>query len=196
VKASVSDGLVSVPFEFDIVVREANQPPVWTTTIGTRRVNEGALLAFSIAATDTDLPAQPLTYRLVSGPWGMTLGTNGLVSWRPTEVQGPSTNRVRITVGDGYVAVPMEFDVIVRDAITGNAGPALGLSPKTDGSWTLRVTGAGGAWYQVQQRTLLSGTWVPISGTPEVFTLGTNTPVIVDLPAQGATTTFFRLRRL
>jgi hypothetical protein len=193
VRVSVSDATAAVPLEFDIVVREANQAPVWTTVVGTRRVNEGSLLSFTVSATDTDLPAQPLTYRLVNAPWGMTLGTNGLVSWRPTEVQGPSTNRVRITVGDGYVTVPLEFDVIVRDAITGTPGPSLSLSPRSDGSWSLRISGAGGARYQVEQLTELGGTWVPVPALSEVLTQGVNTPVDLMLPAQSTFSSFFRL---
>jgi hypothetical protein len=187
--------MASVPLEFDIVVREVNQAPVWTTVVGTRRVNEGALLAFSVSATDADLPAQPLTYRLLTAPWGMTLGSNGLVSWRPTEVQGPSTNRVRITVGDGYVTVPLEFDVIVRDAITGSPGPTLSLSPGSDGSWSLRVSGIGGARYQVEQLTVLGSSWAPVSGVSEVVTQGSNAPVVLVLPAQAATLRVFRLGR-
>ena len=196
VRVSVSDAVAAVPLEFDIVVREANQAPVWTTVVGTRRVNEGSLLSFTVSATDSDLPAQPLTYRLLSAPWGLTLGTNGLVSWRPTEVQGPSTNRVRITVGDGYVTVPLEFDVIVRDAITGTLGPALSLSSRSDGSWTLRVSGAGGARYQVEQLTVLGATWVPAPGVPEVVTQGTNAPTSIQLPANAAPGLFIRLRKL
>ena len=193
VRVGVSDGLASVPLEFDIVVRELNQAPVWTTVVGTRRVNEGALLSFTVSAIDTDLPAQPLTYRLVNAPWGMTLGTNGLVSWRPTEVQGLSTNRVRITVGDGYVTVPLEFDVVVRDAITGTPGPSLSLSPRSDGSWSLRVSGIGGARYQVEQLTVLGVSWTPVSGVSEVVTQGSNAPVTLILPAQAVPSRFFRL---
>jgi hypothetical protein len=195
VRVGVSDGMASVPLEFDIVVREVNQAPVWTTVVGTRRVNEGALLAFSVSATDADLPAQPLTYRLLSAPWGMTLGTNGLLSWRPTEVQGPSTNRVRITVGDGYVTVPLEFDVIVRDAITGSPGPTLGLVTKADGSWSLQIRGIGGARYQVEQVTALGASWAPVPGVSEVVTQGSNAPVVLVLPAQAATLRVFRLGR-
>jgi hypothetical protein len=195
VRVSVSDATAAVPLEFDIVVREANQAPVWTTVVGTRRVNEGSLLSFTVSATDSDLPAQPLTYRLVNAPWGLTLGTNGLVSWRPTEVQGPSTNRVRITVGDGYVTVPLEFDVIVRDAITGTPGPSLSLSPRSDGAWSLRVSGIGGARYQVEQLMVLGASWVPAPGVPEVVTQGTNAPVVLILPAQASTTRFYRLGR-
>ncbi len=195
VRVGVSDGTASVPLEFDIVVREVNQVPVWTTVVGTRRVNEGALLAFSVSATDADLPAQPLTYRLLSAPWGMTLATNGLLSWRPTEVQGPSTNRVRISVGDGVATVPMEFDVIVRDAITGSPGPTLGLVTKADGSWSLQIRGVGGARYQVEQVTVLGATWAAIPGVPEVVTQGSQVPVVVDLPLQPETMRFLRLGR-
>jgi hypothetical protein len=195
VRVSVSDGVAMVPLEFDIVVRELNQVPVWVTPALTRRVSEGVLLSFPVVATDADLPAQPLTYRLVGSPWGMMMSTNGIVSWRPTEVQGPSTNRVRIAVSDGVASVPLEFDVIVRDAITGSPGPTLSLSPRLDGSWTLRVAGIGGGRYQVEQLTQLGGTWVPVSGVPEVVTQGVNTPVDLLLPSQSVSSRFIRLVR-
>jgi hypothetical protein len=113
VTVSVSDGSVSVPQEFDVVVLESNRLPSWVTLVTTRRVSEGALLTFTVQATDTDLPAQRLTYRLVTGPTGMVVTTNGVVSWRPTEAQGPSTNRVRIGVSDGVAGISQEFDVLV-----------------------------------------------------------------------------------
>jgi hypothetical protein len=196
VRVRVSDGVANVSLEFSIVVNEVNQAPVWTTVVATRRVNEGALMSFSVVATDADLPAQPLTYRLVSSPWGLTLSTNGVVSWRPTEIQGPSTNRVRITVSDGVASVPLEFDVIVRDAITGSPGPTLGLSARIDGSWALRVAGIGGGRYQVEQRTQLSGTWSPVPGVPEVLTEGTTVPTSIVLPANASPGLFIRLRKL
>ena len=113
VTVSVSDGSVSVPQEFDVVVLESNRLPSWVTLVTTRRVSEGSLLTFNVQATDTDLPAQRLTYRLVTGPTGMVVTTNGVVSWRPTKAQGPSTNRVRIGVSDGVAGISQEFDVLV-----------------------------------------------------------------------------------
>jgi hypothetical protein len=196
VRVRVSDGVANVSLEFSIVVNEVNQAPVWVTPAVTRRVSEGVLVSFPVVATDADLPAQPLTYRLVSSPWGMTLSTNGVVSWRPTEIQGPSTNRVRIAASDGIASVPLEFDVIVRDAITGSPGPTLGLSARVDGSWTLRVAGIGGGRYQVEQRTQLSGTWSPVPGVPEVLTEGTTVPTSIVLPANAFPGLFIRLRKL
>jgi hypothetical protein len=111
----VSDGVVTVPQEFDVVVQESNRLPSWVTLVTTRRVAEGSLLTFNVQATDSDLPAQVLTYRLVNGPTGLTVTTNGLVSWTPTEAQGPSTNRVRIAVGDGVGSISQEFDILVAE---------------------------------------------------------------------------------
>jgi hypothetical protein len=115
VRVAVSDGVVAVPQEFDVVVLESNRLPSWVTLVTTRRVAEGSLLTFNVQATDSDLPAQVLTYRLANGPTGLTVTTNGLVSWTPTEAQGPSTNRVRITVGDGVGSISQEFDILVAE---------------------------------------------------------------------------------
>jgi len=195
VRLRVSDGVVAVSLEFQVTVAESNAAPVWTTVVGTRRVSEGSLMTFTVSATDSDLPAQALTYRLLSGPWGLTV-SNGVVNWRPTEVQGPSTNRVSIGVSDGVVSTPLEFDVIVRDAIVGSPGPSLSLSPRSDGSWSLRISGAGGARYQVEQLTVLGATWVPAPGLSEVVTEGTNAPTSIQLPANAAPGLFIRLRKL
>ena len=115
VRVAVSDGVVAVPQEFDVVVLESNRLPSWVTLVTTRRVAEGSLLTFAVQATDSDLPPQRLTYRLANGPTGLTVTTNGLVSWTPTEAQGPSTNRVRITVGDGVGSISQEFDILVAE---------------------------------------------------------------------------------
>ncbi|MCX6860797.1 MAG: hypothetical protein NTX70_11320 [Verrucomicrobia bacterium] len=79
-------------------------------------VSEGSTLVFQLKATDSDLPAQPLTYRLISGPTGLTVSTNGVVTWRPTEEQGPSTNQVRVDVHDGVEATPQEFNIVVQES--------------------------------------------------------------------------------
>jgi len=196
VRFRVTDGVVAVPVEFQVTVAESNAAPVWTSVVGTRRVSEGTLLTFSVSATDSDLPAQPLAYRLLSGPWGLIVSTNGVVTWRPTEVQGPSTNRVRIGVSDGVVSTPLEFDVIVRDAIVGSPGPSLGLSVRPDGSLGLSLSGIAGGRYQVEQLTVLGGTWVPVPGIPEVVTEGINAPTLIQLPPNASPGLFIRLRKL
>jgi len=102
---------------FAQVVTKANpnKAPVWISAALNRRVSEGSTLSFQLRATDSDLPPQSLTYRLISGPTGLTVSTNGIVSWQPTEAQGPSTNRVRVDVHDGVEGTSQEFDIVVQE---------------------------------------------------------------------------------
>src|SRR5205823_5723823 len=60
------------------------------------------LLTFTASATDSDLPAQTLTYSLDAGaPAGAAINpATGVFTWTPTGAQGPSVNRVTIRVTD------------------------------------------------------------------------------------------------
>jgi formylglycine-generating enzyme required for sulfatase activity len=69
---------------------------------------------------DDDVPAQSLTVALVSGPMGLVV-TNGVLAWTPTEAQGPSTNRIVVTVSDGLATVTHEFTLTVLEV--GDGGP-------------------------------------------------------------------------
>src|SRR5207248_2532192 len=63
-------------------------------------INELTALNVSATATDADLPANTLTFALVSGPAGLTVAANGAIAWTPSEAQGPSTNVVTVRVFD------------------------------------------------------------------------------------------------
>jgi hypothetical protein len=64
-------------------------------------VNESSALAFSVAATDPDLPANSFTFALSSAPAGMTIDpATGAITWTPTEEQGPGTNTISVIVRD------------------------------------------------------------------------------------------------
>src|SRR6185436_17489438 len=73
-----------------IVVNEVNSAPV-LAPIGSRSVRETTQLSFTASATDSDLPAQSLTYTLDAGaPAGAAINPGtGLFTWTPTESQGP-----------------------------------------------------------------------------------------------------------
>ena len=103
---------------------------------------------------------------------------------------------MRIGVSDGVVSTPLEFDVIVRVAIVGSPGPSLGLSVRPDGSLGLSLSGIAGGRYQVEQLTVLGGTWVRVPGIPEVVTEGINAPTLIQLPPNAAPGLFIRLRKL
>jgi hypothetical protein len=123
-KIAVSDGDFTVTNSVGLSVLEVNQAPV-PTPLGTRRVSEGNLLSFTVGATDADLPAQRLIYSAVSAPAGVTVSSNGVVSWRPTEVQGPSTNVVLIRVTDDgrpALSATNAIQIVVNEV---NAAPIL-----------------------------------------------------------------------
>lgn len=87
---------------FTIVVSEQNVMPE-LTPIGDRSVDEGEELSFTARASDIDVPANSLTYRLASdAPSGTVIdATTGAFSWTPTEQQGPNEFEVRVIVNDG-----------------------------------------------------------------------------------------------
>ena len=88
--------------------------------IGNTTIDEQTLLAFTVAATDPDVPAQQLTFSLGSGSQlGATLnGTTGEFKWTPTEAQGPSTNLFSVIVTDNGIpsmSATQRFTVVVLD---------------------------------------------------------------------------------
>jgi hypothetical protein len=102
VEVSVGDGVTRSITVFAVVVRPSNTPPV-LADVSLRRVSETRSINFNLSATDADLPAQSLTFSLVSGPDGLTVSPAGQVAFAPTEAQGPSTNRVVVRVTDSGV---------------------------------------------------------------------------------------------
>ena len=92
----------SVTNSFIVSVAEVNTPPIFlypTNTTVISVIDTFPFDAFCVAV-DTDIPANPLTFALVSGPTGLTVSTNGEIDWTPTAAQGPSTNTVSISVTD------------------------------------------------------------------------------------------------
>jgi glucuronoarabinoxylan endo-1,4-beta-xylanase len=67
-------------------------------------INAGVTLVVTNMATDTDLPAQTLTFSVLTAPtnatFTMTDGTNGIFTWRPLVSQADTTNLVSVQVTD------------------------------------------------------------------------------------------------
>src|SRR6185436_12602114 len=121
ITAVVNDGTVSVTNSFTVIVTEVNSAPV-LPTISQQTVAEGSPLSVNYAATDNDIPANALTYLLVNPPSGMNINGIGLVTWTPTEAQGPGTNTIIAVVNDGTVSVTNSFTVRVTEV---NSAPVL-----------------------------------------------------------------------
>jgi hypothetical protein len=84
---------------FNVTVNEINVAPVLNVP-ASAAINELALYTNVATATDADLPANPLTFALVSGPPGLTVSTTGAIAWTPTEAQGPGVYTVSVSVTD------------------------------------------------------------------------------------------------
>src|SRR5205814_5980546 len=101
VSVSVTDNGVpalSVTNTFQVIVNEVNLAPVLTVPAD-QTMAEQTTLNVSTSAIDADIPANTLTFALVSSPTGMTIDpASGAISWTPTEAQGPSTNAVSVSV--------------------------------------------------------------------------------------------------
>ena len=96
-------------------------------------IQEGQSLVVPYMAQDFDLPAQNLTFRLDAAPAGAALTpTNGVFSWTPDFDQGPSTNRIVVSVtddGEPGMTATTSFSVVVQEA---NQVPVLPtIAPQT-----------------------------------------------------------------
>jgi hypothetical protein len=136
---------LSATNSFTVTVAEANTAPTLTLPPD-QAISEEVLWTANAVGTDSDLPANVLTYELVSGPVGLTVSTNGVISWTPTEAQGPSTNVVTVRVSDDgtpSLSATNSFTVTVAEA---NTAPTLTLPPDQTISeevlWTANAVGA------------------------------------------------------
>src|SRR5207247_2037307 len=86
-------------------VNEVNSSPVLTGQTN-RTINELTTLTVTNTATDGDLPANILRSEERRVATGARISASGVISWTPSEAQGPSTNTVTTIVTDnGATAV-------------------------------------------------------------------------------------------
>ena len=142
-----------------IAVNENNAPPV-LTTIPDRTAVLGEIVSFTASATDSDLPAQLVTFDFVGEvPAGATLdATNGVFSWTANTV---GTNTISIRATDhGTLALSdtKTFNVIVNGSwlIT-----AITLSSNVV---TLNWNAISGRVYNVEYKNSLNDSaWLPFA---------------------------------
>ncbi|MBX3732030.1 MAG: choice-of-anchor J domain-containing protein [Verrucomicrobiae bacterium] len=127
---AVNESRLSDVRSFIVTVREVNQAPVLVVP-EPQAIDEGTLLSVTATATDADLPPNALTFNLVDPPDGMTIHPEtGVITWTPTEAQGPTnaTVTVRVTdsspeaVNESQLSDVRSFTVTVREV---NQAPVL-----------------------------------------------------------------------
>jgi hypothetical protein len=173
----------------EIVVREVNEAPV-LEAVPHRTLKLPATMTLTLRATDADLPNQPLSYRLVSGPTGLTVTPSGLLSWIPTEAQAGTTNQVTVSVSDGFESVKTSFLVMVE------ASPRLSLQVQGSDALLIQAAGPPGALCRLEQANSASGVWMPVVGVADLMTQGFKQPVTIFISGPLKIAQIYRLRVL
>jgi hypothetical protein len=120
-----SSGLAVASTNFNVVVNEINTAPELYVPVF-QTLHDGATLIVTNIATDSDVPANTLTFNLVSAPSGVTLDPNtGVLTWTPTSAQvGTSTITLKVTDFNPWaktsqrLSVTNSFDVVVESIAT------------------------------------------------------------------------------
>jgi hypothetical protein len=84
-----------------VTVNEVNNAPTLTPLLS-QNIMEGGTLSVTNSATDADAPPQTITFSLdPGGPAGVAINpSNGLITWTPTEAQGPGTYSIIVRATD------------------------------------------------------------------------------------------------
>jgi hypothetical protein len=138
----------------------SNTPPALAAISNYTRI-AGAALTFTNSASDSDVPAQTLTFALLDNPGGATLTTNsGIFNWRPTLAQGGSSNVMKVVVTDSgspVLSATQSFSVVINVPAQPVLQPGL-----TNGLFSLLVVGDSGPDCIVQASTNLVG-WTTVT---------------------------------
>lgn len=172
---------------FSVRVLEVNVAPVLTLpAVGT--VEEQTALILTANATDADLPANTLTYELVSGPEGATVTPDGRLDWTPPLASAGSVADFIVRVTDDGVpprSDDLTFQVTVADPLT------ILETTRNGDEWTIRWRTVAGTIYRIMRTTSLPATeWSPIPG--EVTATGDTATRTITLHPE-ATASFLRV---
>ncbi|MEM7033649.1 MAG: putative Ig domain-containing protein, partial [Chloroflexota bacterium] len=98
---SVSDGTSTDSQIVSLTVDEVNIAPI-LDTIPNQTVSAGNNVSFTATASDSDIPAQSLTYSLSNAPSGATIdASSGLFTWSDSPV---GSHNVTVIVSDGVLS--------------------------------------------------------------------------------------------
>ncbi len=123
----------------------SNYPPMLPYQ-SAQSVPELTPLMVTNTASDPTVSSNSLAYTLTVGPSGAVIGSNGIITWTPTQTQSPSTNTFTTVVSDNgspALFATNSFTVYVTEA---NVAPTLGtILPQTINEFSsLLLTNAAG----------------------------------------------------
>ncbi len=176
---------------FTVMVSEANRAPVMNT-ISNMFVNAGGTLTFTNFASDSDFPADSLSFSLGSDifPEAALDSNSGTFTWVAENTETLVTNTISIVVTDNGVPAlssTNQFELVVIPA------PQIGsMGSSEDGSMTLVWQTFSGKTYQMQfKNSLEENNWTDF-GDPVVA--DGSTLSITD--SSGLQSRFYRLQQL
>src|SRR5207253_2959228 len=109
---------LSATNSFTVTVTEVNSAPVLPVQTN-RTIAELTLLTVTNTASDSDVPANTLSYSLVNPPAGAGIDTNSVITWTPSEAQGPGVYTFTTVVTDNgtpAMSATNSFEVTVTEA--------------------------------------------------------------------------------
>ncbi len=178
---------LSATNSFTVVVREVNSTPTLVAPAD-QMLPAGVPLSVTATASDTDIPGNALTFKVVSGPSGLKINaTNGLVTWTPAT--RPSTNVVTLRVTDNgapnlsdvksFVVIALEPPDVTKPVVQ-----IVSPSPNWEtNAAVITVTGT------ARDNRLLAQVLYSLNGAPFVPAVGT-TNWSADIMLAVATNTF------
>ena len=134
------------------------------TPMNDQEVIAGQTMIFTNSATDSDLPAQTLTYSLQNAPAGATINpTNGVFNWRPTIAQSAAGGEVYditvVVTDNGWPPLSDSDDFLAT--VDAPQNPALGSMSMSNGLFNFTINGDSGPDYTILVSTNLT-TWLPL----------------------------------
>jgi hypothetical protein len=184
---------LSATNSFTVVVNEVNSAPVLPVQTNVT-IAELTTLLVTNTATDSDIPANTLSYSLLNPPAGAEISASGLITWTPTHAQAPSTNIFETVVSDDGVpplSATNSFTVFVT-ASQVVPPPTIESIVVADGLATISWSSVTGHTYRLLYTGDFDTNWIPIP--PDI--LATNSSTTATDSLESVTTRFYRVQLL
>lgn len=158
-----------------------NNPPQ-LTPVTARLIHAGVTLALTNSASDTDVPANTLTFTLDPGaPPAATLqSASGILAWPTTDADAGTTNSFTVRVTDDGIPPLSDAKTFTVGVL---ARPGIGSISASGGNVTLNWSAIPAARYRVQCKTNLDdAAWINL--TPDITATG-GSATFSDTPGAG-----------
>ena len=169
-----------------------NRPPI-LGALADQAVPAGTSLEFTVAAADSDIPAQILTFSLdPPAPPGAEIKPNsGLFTWKPTQAQALNSYVITVRVTDNGKPNRSATRMFTVTVDQHPLAPQVGIVSVTATGVTINWTGVVGRTYRLQfKQSLTDPAWTDLDGD---ITAATNDLSKVDLTAGASRERYYRV---